>query len=218
MWRQSWVRQWVCLLVLACGAGAVCAFEGSGFISDYSQLKPTLGARGVERQLWVVEGANLGRYQKVMLDPVVYYPEPKSGERVSAEALAAIRVYLDERLRDLFAARLTVVGEPGPDVARIRFAVTAVSSDTSFKPYQLIPVALLFSAVKHATGNASPSVKLMIECEIVDSQTGLPVLRVVRGANKIALKDHDSITLEAIRPNVEEWSEVAREEIENHWR
>lgn len=187
--------------------------DGSGFLADYSQLKTVTDTNGVERQVWFKDGVDFSRYTKVIIDAVQFYPAPQPSERVSAGTLNDLRNYLERALRLTYADATAIVDQPGPEVARLRSAITAVGVDTGLKPQQLIPIVLIFNAAKRATGTASYDVKLQAEFELVDTMTGEVLARVVREAKKVQVTGDQPLTLDLAKPQIDNWVAASRAEI-----
>lgn len=202
----------VALAALILAAPAVRA-DGSGFLADYSQLKTVADTNGVERQVWFKDGIDFSRYTKVIIDAVQFYPTPQPSERVSAGTLNDLRNYLEQALRLTYADTTAIVDQPGPEVVRLRSAITAVGVDTGLKPQQLIPIALIFNAAKRATDSASYDVKLQAEFELIDTMTGEVLARVVREAKKVQVTSNQPLTLDLAKPQIDDWVAIGRAEI-----
>lgn len=76
--------------LFACLAGAAQVAE-SGYLKDYSQLKAEKDPTGIERRVWASPTLSRERYQKVLIEPVEFYPAPKPSEHVSAQTLEESR-------------------------------------------------------------------------------------------------------------------------------
>ena len=75
--------------------------EGSGFLRDYSNLREAQDAQGKTIRVWVSPKLTPANYDAVLLDPLVFYPEPSPSEHVSAEALKQILAYSNEHTEAL---------------------------------------------------------------------------------------------------------------------
>ncbi len=201
-------------LATALGAGlSATANADSGFLKDYSQLSVEKDPLGVERRIWVSPDFTRDKYQKILIEKVVFYPAPKASDRVSSQTLTELQDYLDASLRKAVGSVHDLADKPGPGVARLRVAITAASVDTGLKPYQLIPIAFVFTAATRATGEAKYDVKLAVESEITDSKSGTPLARVVRNAKGIEVKGDEKLTLSLAKPKIDEWAEAVRESL-----
>jgi hypothetical protein len=109
----------------ATGGGT--AAQGSGFLGDYSQLKPAPDREGV--MLYMDRSRNLSQYTKVMFDPVVVYATPGPD---AADVPPDVKKRLGDDLLASFRKELVpqyqVVTQPGPDVLRVRTAITGIKA------------------------------------------------------------------------------------------
>jgi len=183
----------------------------SGFLKDYSQLQVEKDPLGVERRIWVSPDFTGDKYQKILIEKVIFYPAPKASDRVSSKTLTELQDYLDATLRKAVGSFQALAEKPGPGVARLRVAITAASVETGLKPYQLVPVALVFTAATRAAGEAKYDVKLAVESELTDSNTGAPLALGVRDAKGIEVKGDEKLTLQMAKPTIDEWGESVRE-------
>lgn len=98
---------------------------------------------------WVSPSLKKKPYTRVYLDPIVVYPAPKDEQQVDAK----------------------LVREAG--ALRMRAAITAVETPTkSFKPYEVIPIALIVYSVSSATGIRDHNINAYLEVEVTDIDTG----------------------------------------------
>jgi hypothetical protein len=96
---------------------------GSGFLKDYSELQTDPDDESLS--WWEKEGVDWKRYKRLMIDPVVVYYHPKAKNRqiepnVLKELTDYFRTIVIEEVQDAYP----VVEAPGPDVLRIRAAIT----------------------------------------------------------------------------------------------
>ncbi len=202
--------------VLASGLSVDAAAQGkeSGFLKDYSQLKTEKDPLGFERRIWASPKLTHEAYQKVLMEPISFYPAPQPSEKVSTGTLNDLRNYGDAAIRKALASVVPLADAPGPGVLRVRIAVTAVAvEDAKLKPYQLIPTALIITAAVEAAGEGRRDVKLAVESEITDSVNGEPLARVVRQAQGVHVKSNEKLTLEAAKPQIDKWAESTRESL-----
>lgn len=170
-----------CALV-GCTVGA----PKSGFLGDYSglkkiepdsefhaRLKTETEAMGLKADAWIAGDniAQLGQYDKVIVDPVVVEPEEGSeASRISRERLDEIAARIRDTLVSEISERYAVVEQPGENTLRIRTALTDVRPAYIHVPSQ--DVALLRWSNSYP-GGAS------FESEAVDSVSGKRVVAVI---------------------------------------
>ncbi|MCZ6466551.1 MAG: DUF3313 domain-containing protein [Alphaproteobacteria bacterium] len=139
----------------------------SGFLGDYSQLKPDPAFDGARR--YQNPAKPLKQYRKFMLDPVVVHFAPNAeGTAISPDELKKLADYFHNRAVEELSKRYQVVQKPGPGVLRVRAAITDIEKTT---PIMNIHPAMKMSGI--GLGGAS------MEAEAIDSQTRERVIAVV---------------------------------------
>ena len=145
-----------------------------GFLNGYyEKLEP--GPEGGAKMRWLKPGADFARYDKVMLDSVVFYladdSEYKGIDGNEMKELAdSFNLMTVNALKDKYP----IVSEPGPDVLRVRVAITnlkqsnpGISTITT-----IIPIGLGISAIKKGSaGSWSGSGATAMEGLAIDSMT-----------------------------------------------
>ncbi|MNF83747.1 hypothetical protein D3C84_660760 [compost metagenome] len=186
------------MLVLGgCASKTTSQAEYSGFLSSYEGLTKTQTASGSTVMRWVDPNFNIANYDKVMFQPVGFYPTPLPSERISQQTYNDLLGYTNSRLSDALSKRLQLVGpNSGPRTLVFRGAITGVDAATQgLKPYEVIPVALVVAGAMTAAGQRDQNTELYLEGELIDSATGQPVLRVVRkGLGKSLSDDKQAVT------------------------
>jgi hypothetical protein len=149
-------------------------FTRSGFLGNptvYDLLKPVEG--GGAR--WLKPGADFKKYDKFMVDSVIFFLADKADYKgIDPQEMKELCDEFNKALVAAFNGKLSIVAEPGPTVARVRFAITniqpsrpGVSAVTS-----IIPVGLGISLVKKgATGGWVGSGETASELIILDTAT-----------------------------------------------
>jgi hypothetical protein len=104
--------------------GAASGRTYSGFLGDYAQyLRP--GPKGEAKMHWLKPGVNFGKYDKLMLESVTFFladdSQYKGIDPVEMKKLADL---FNEDLINALKGTCPLVAEPGPDVLRLRIAIT----------------------------------------------------------------------------------------------
>lgn len=193
------------------------AAQGSGFLRDYSSLADSKDAQGQPIRAWASPKLTPANYNAVLLDPLVFYPEPKPNEQVSAETLQQMLAYTNDTLKRSLSQRFKVVDRPGPGVVRIRAAFTSVAAQgEGLKPYQFVPMAFVATmALRTATGTPERAF-IVIEAEATDSVTGELLaerMRLGTGERLSKVAGQQVITLEAVKPTLDEMADAAFPEL-----
>lgn len=197
------------MIVGACASGGNVRSSGdSGFLRDYSQLQEVRDVQGETIRAWVSPKFTPDRYNALLLDPLVFYPEPRPGEQVSAESLQQILAYSNDVFKQSLGERFKIVDRAGPGVVRVRVAFTGVAAQgEGLRPYQLVPAAFVATMAARSVRGAPQRAFIVAEGELTDSVTGELLalkIRVGTGARLASLAGQKVITLDAIKPLLDE--------------
>jgi hypothetical protein len=149
--------------------------EGSGFLTDYSQLKDRGGDTAMLS--YIAPGVDFREYNKIMIDPIRAYAKDKDSgmAKMSKENQQHLLNYFDAALREQLKTDYILVSQPGPGVLRLRIAVTEAKSSKVVLDTvsSVIPFGAAASAAKAVVTGKHLSVgEIGAECEGVDSLTG----------------------------------------------
>ncbi|MGH8398118.1 MAG: DUF3313 domain-containing protein, partial [Gammaproteobacteria bacterium] len=144
----------------------------SGFLSDYSLLKPDLSDRGYAR--YIAPDIQPRQYQKFIIEtPVVIINTGAKFQTLDPARLMKITDYYQARLTAALKQHYQVVTAPGPGVARLKVAVVGVVEvKPPLQPRDFIPLTALFNFSRIALGMDPYVLRVSIESEAVDTQTG----------------------------------------------
>ena len=144
-------------LVAACSSGPP---RQSGFLEDYSKLRPYEEHQNI--LVWQAPDADFSRYNKVLLEPVqVVLTKAAQDRALPGEEIHRLAGYFEAQLREKLKGGYPLVREPGPDVLRLRTALTDLNP--------VDPKTALVSRVTVKV-NLDPGGGSM-EAELRDSQT-----------------------------------------------
>jgi hypothetical protein len=141
----------------------------SGFLDGYyKDLKP--GPEGGVKMRWGKPGVDFAKYDKVMLDTVVFYFAPDSEDKgVDPELMKELSDAFHQDLVDALKDRYPIVAEAGPDVVRIKIALTGLRQSRPVLSgiSSVIPVGLAISAAKKGaagswTGSGATDAEFML--------------------------------------------------------
>ena len=139
----------------------------SGFLRDYSKLKPSPDVDGALS--YENPSRGLKHYDKFLIDRIIVHFAPNAkGTGVDPMKLVQITDYAHRELVIALSKRYQVVSTPGPGVLRIRVAITSIKTT---KP--LFNIHPGMKVIGFGLGGAS------MEAEGVDSQTGERIIAVV---------------------------------------
>jgi len=172
--------------------------ETSGFLNDYSMLKEGKGDQALMVYIDPQINTICKKYSKVILDSVTLWVHDDSSlTDVPVEEQQALTDYFYKSLATALEKDYQLVDQPGPDVMRIRTALT--EADGSWVVLDTIttvlPIGLGVSVLKSiALGTASFVADATVEMEIEDSLTGKRLVAAVdrRAGGKGWAKKFDS--------------------------
>jgi len=159
---------------LMLSAGCASTPKYSGFLGDnYKNLQP--GPEDGAKMRWIKPGVMYGRYDKFMVDSVIFFfADDSEYKGIDPNVMKELADGFNQALVEAFKDKYPIVAEPGPDVMRIRWAITGIKES---KPglsavTSILPVGLAVSAVKKgAAGSWTGSGATSAEIEILDSLT-----------------------------------------------
>ena len=187
--------------------------EGKGFLGDYEGFEPVPDRPGAMR--WVAEDSSLVGYDRVLLDPVVvWYTAREDGVDVTElQKLAdAFKLEIHRALGDAYPLTL----EPGPNVMRLRIAITEVSQSSGMRKTMRV-----LSGPGSGTSGYDAKYEsglididaMTIEAEVLDSVSGVRLVGVVE--NRIAPpKERSTDTWRSINGALREWARLLREALD----
>lgn len=188
----------------------------SGFLGDYSQLKPVTDSAGNEFERALSPSFNPKLYHSVLIEPVRFYPEPQPSEQVSQAALNGIRAYVQQGVQTTVGKSVPVVTQSGPGVLRMTVAITSVKAkDAGLKAYQYVPIAFVATQASRAVSGKPQEATIFIEMEARDGVTGERMVSAVRsGTGKDFKPSADGqVTVDSLKPLLDKWAEGASQEV-----
>jgi hypothetical protein len=194
--------------MVGCASEVTQPDEYSGFLSDYSRLKPAKSPSGVKVMRWVAPTLDLGRYNAVYIEPTQFYPKPQATAKIPESTLRGINDYFNQALKREIGKSLPLAQGPGSGVLVVRAAITAVSSKTQgLKPYEFVPVALVAAAVSAGTGIRDQDTVLGTEAQFLDGANGKVIAEVVRkGTGKPLENDSQVMTPNDVKSVIDGWA------------
>jgi hypothetical protein len=157
---------------------AACAttptYQGVFVPKEYvNQFKP--GPEGGATLRWFKEGVDPVKYNRFMVDYVVFALAPDSEYKgINGDEMKELADKASLALVNAIKEKYPVVSEPGPDVARVRFAIVDLkqSRPVISAVTTVVPVGLGISLIKKgATGEWAGSGLTKGEVMVIDSMT-----------------------------------------------
>lgn len=171
------------LLLLAAAACATTRqtreVKKSGFLADYSQLRPGVGDEAL--LIYLDEDADWERYDAILLDSVTIWHDEDTDELSEADQQRLTDLLYSD-LHDALSQDFHMVQQPGPNVLRMRVALTEAkgANVVGNTLTTVVPQARLLSMVTGLATDTQVWVgKAAVEAEIVDSMTGTRLMAAV---------------------------------------
>ncbi len=155
---------------LAITAGCGSRVKHSGFLKDYPDFKP--GPEGGADLLYVKENVDF-KYNKVMIDHVVFYFSKDAKYRgIHAGELQELANAFHKAMTGALNGGYPLVTEPGPDVLRIRCAITDVVATRQFWNTATTVTSKGVTIKRSMSEDYNPVGGASMEIDLLDSQTG----------------------------------------------
>ncbi len=170
----------------------------TGFLGNYAQLQ-----KGTDEQallVYVDHSANWRQYTKIKFDPVTIYANEHLKD-VTPEQLQILANYLDATVREKLKNDYQFVTEAGPDVMRLRVAITEAEGSMVVLDTlsTIIPIGRIISEGKLlGWGTGSFAGAAGLEAEMLDSTTGA----------RLAAAVDRRIGRKSVKGAVYKWSDV----------
>ncbi len=160
-------------LTIGCAGQKMEVKNYSGFLGDYSKLQA--GPEGGVDQRYIKEGVDFRKYNKIMLDQVRFYFKSDAADKgIDADEMKELANKFDRAVVDALGDAYPLVAKPGPDVLRIRVAITDIELPNRAinAVSTVLPVGLAISTIKSGvTGKGTGCGEVSMEFEVLDSKT-----------------------------------------------
>lgn len=189
------------------GGCASTSSQYSGFLGDYSTLKPSPYL--AKSLMYVVPGTDVSSYENVMVEPVRIFA---NNEQIKANSalLKEASAYLTQRVRSKLDKNpnLNLVTQPQDKTLKVEFALTAVEAvHEDKKGYQYIPVALVVTQAARASGAIDKNAIVAMELRVSDANTGKILAKVLDSetGEKVTIEEKD-LNFKHLKPALDNWA------------
>lgn len=202
------------VLMIGCSASGMKDVKKSGFLGDYTMLKP--GGDDRAALVYVKPGTDLKPYKKIMFDRVlVSLADAAEHKEIDPAIMAELSKYYQDALVNAVKGGYQLVDQPGADVLRVRAVITGIrpSSPVSNTMSTIIPFGIAAAAAtKAASGDNLGTGEAATEIEVVDSVSGVRLAAAVdrRQGGKAAFRGKWEDTKEAF----DHWAKRFRERLD----
>ncbi len=182
------------LITLVVGLGGQTGPPYSGFLEDYPEMVAAPGPLG--GLMWEKPGLMGTNYTALMLDqPEVFLHPDSSYKGIKSDQIKALADAYAEAVAIKLVDAYPIVDEPGPNVVRIRLALTNVYMKRKRGKLWFTPIGLVRTSLKAAAGRNISLEVATIEAEALDSVTDerLAVFMNQRGQRRDRERDLEEI-------------------------
>ncbi len=186
----------------------------SGFLGDYSKLRPVAGRKGLLR--YANPAVDFKPYTKVMFDPVEVVLVPNPNYR---GARPDVLKEMTDNLLQAFIRELEpdyqVVSSTGPDVLEVRMAITGLQLvKTSMTPFDFIPIKAAINTGRAVAGKSPRRAELSAEVEVLDAQGRRAAAAVVTRAGDKTLEQGADLTWRDVEAITAYWAKNFRHDLD----
>jgi len=164
----------IAMTFVGCAASGMKDVTKTGFLKDYSQLKP--GGDDRAALVYIKPDVNLKPYNKLMFERIlVMLSDQSEYKAVDPTTLKELTDYYQSAIFKALKGGYEIVGKPGPDVLRVRVAITELkpSKPVANTMSTIVPVGMIVAgATKATTGDNLGTGEAGTEFEMLDSVTG----------------------------------------------
>ncbi len=168
-------------------------YKTKDFLSDYSKLKLRAGTENT--YAYEDPETKFSRYKKLMVERIkVWLKEDAEYKGIDPAEIKDLTDYFHKAIVDALGDKYPVVREPGPDVLRLRIAMTDLVPNKPSASVVTLVVPFLWVAeagtgvAKGDTGSTPFVGEVTIELEALDSQSNRQVAAYIE--RRIGLKYH----------------------------
>lgn len=168
------------LALSGCASSSPAMPKASGFLPDYSLLKPVANPpAGTQIYTYSNPAVQRGEYTAVMVAPVVLY-QTATENGVNNTQIENARLNIQNGVKQIVSQKLPVVNQAGPGVATLTVAITGAQlKGSGFEPWNIIPISAAIKLTTMATGTDNKKPVLIVELKFVDSTSGTLLREVV---------------------------------------
>lgn len=183
------------LFMIGCSSAPKQPPEQSGFLENYDLLQAIPSPEGTEFFSYKNPTIDPNDYHAAIIEPVYVYQDFGSESEVTRENIEKARMGINRGLKHIIENKYQLTQHPGPDVMRVRVAITGASIEREgFKPWNIIPVSAAIRLATKASDLDNKTAVLVVELKFTDSQTGELIKETVTVISGENFRQHDDIS------------------------
>jgi hypothetical protein len=186
----------------------------SGFLGDYSKLKPAADREGV--LLYRDPSAKVGPNTKIMFRPMEVYVSPSAEYKgVQPDVLKRMTDEFLASFKRALAPGYEIVTAPGPDVLELRCAITGVQAvKPGLSPVDFLPIKAVFNAGRAAAGKSPLVAEMTAEMEVLDQNNTRLAAAVANRKGDKTLQQGENITWAHLQAISDYWAKNFRQRLD----
>jgi hypothetical protein len=202
------------IILAGCAGGGSTGMHQSGFLSDYSRLSAVEGTSGTYR--YIDRNANLRPYTKVLIDPVQVILAPGvDASQVNTDTMKRVAEATRMEFVGALLSGYQVVNQPGPDVLRVRLAITGIQPvKPELGATDFIPIKAIYNVARDASGNAQQVAEISAEAEVLDPAGRVVGQAVSTRKSDKTLPQGEKITWKDLQVIVAVWGKNFRQNLD----
>ncbi|WP_269432993.1 DUF3313 domain-containing protein [Colwellia sp. TT2012] len=185
-------------------------------MGDYSKFKKVETNDGLKSFRYVSDRLKSGIYDKVIIEPVDFYPSEVTSAQVTSKLLREVKAYIDKKLVDAIALSFEVVEKPQAGTMRVTPRISAIKTstgDVEFK--EMIPIGSVIALGKAAAGYRHQNIEIYMEFKATDSIDGEFIGGTVKQGKGAEISgSNEIVTLDHVKPLLEIWIEDVKDAFE----
>ena len=149
-------------------------YQAKGFLSDYSKISTTKNAN--DSYEYIDAAVDFSKYNKLLVDRIkIFFKDDSQYKGIDPDELKVLTDYFYEAINKAMGDAYPLVNEPGPDVLRLRVAVTDLVPNKPEASVATLVVPFLWigdagtGVAKGDTGSTMFTGEATIELEALDS-------------------------------------------------
>ena len=142
-----------------------------GYIGNYNGFKQHKKENGRISYGFATETLKKSSFESLIIDPVIFYPEPRLSKRVDLKLLKETAAYIEKQLA--LKSPMPIVQKPSPKALRITPVISAiVVTYGDIRVGELFPFGSAIGLTRELLGIRHKNIEIYIELKLSDSVTG----------------------------------------------
>lgn len=176
--------------------------SSNNFIEDTSLLKPSPTKEGAFSYL--KKGIDFRDYREVRVSNIPIVKSDKKDETISNVTLENVSSYFQSSLQ--YELNSVLESNKGNKALTVDVAITSLGKEyKDLKLYQYIPVGLALTAIKRGVIGEDKNLVIQIAIKVRDARSNELIAMVVDSDVQKGFSSNKRITLEDIKPSIDEW-------------